>query len=120
MRAAPANNAASALVQLQAHVAGDVALGVFEEALQPSSQVVKPVAGIDQLRITTAQKFLELNHFPAMDQSFQVAMTGEQNRRAGRLVEFSTFDGEEAVFDDITAADAVFAAQSVQLSHQGN
>src|SRR5262249_4302338 len=46
VRAAPADDLAGALVEFQAHLAGDVALGGPEEPLQGAAQVVEPQPGV--------------------------------------------------------------------------
>src|SRR5262249_52611671 len=48
VRTAAAEDAAAALVQLEPYLAGDVTLGLLEEALQGAAEVVEPESAVDQ------------------------------------------------------------------------
>src|SRR5262249_29262274 len=45
-------------------------------------------------------------------------MSSPENRRRWRFIEFSALDPEQAVLDNITAADAMFAAEPIELAHE--
>ena len=49
---------------------------------------------------------------------FECAVSGLQDRDAGRLVNAARLHADKAVLDQIDAADAVFAAEVVELRQQ--
>src|SRR5438128_4940815 len=74
MLAAPAKHGATPLVELQAHLAGDVALRLLEESLQRPPQIAEPKTHVNQLSVAATQRFLELDHLSALHKAFQIAV----------------------------------------------
>ena len=52
-------------------------------------------------------------HFAVEHQAFEVEVRGPQTREPGRFVAAARFEADEAVFDDVDAADAVAAREGV-------
>src|SRR5262249_59113713 len=75
-------------------------------------------ARVHQLGETTAERLLQLNQLPALDHAFEVPVGGQQQRRRGRLVEFTTLDAKEPILDHVAAAYAVPPSENIQFPYQ--
>src|SRR5205807_3601753 len=118
MGTAPAEHRAGALVELQAHVAGYVALRLLKKALQGAAQITEPEAHVHKLGIAPAQAILELDELLALHEIFQIEMRREENGRGRHFVKLAALDSEEAVFHHVAPANGVLASQAIELAHE--
>src|SRR6266545_4703177 len=71
-------------------------------------------SGVHQVGIPQRDLVLQPQRAPVEDELLQLAVRGEQQRAARRLVDAARFHPHEAVLDDVGAADAVLAGDRVQ------
>ena len=60
----------------------------------------------------------ESAHLPVQSQAFKIHVCGPQDGEAGRLIAASGFDADEAVLDNVDAANAVLAGQSIDSEEE--
>ena len=75
----------------------------------------EPEAVVDELRIARHQLVLEVSNFTIETDRLDGTMSAHHDRSAGRLVSAAALHSNEAVLDDVETADAVVAAETVQL-----
>ena len=103
-----------ALVECQRHRAVDIVLRAFDESLQRFAQRREPQAEVHDLGVLQADVLLEVRQVAVEAQRFQLAMRGEQQRSAGRLIAAARLDADEAVLHQVDAANGVARADFVQ------
>jgi hypothetical protein len=77
----------------------------------------EPEAVIDQLRVARHQLVFQVHRAAVERDRFHRPVGGEQDRAARGLVDAARFHADEAVLDEIDAADAVVAAESFSLAN---
>ena len=107
-----------ALVELEAHVALDMLLALVDQRLQHLALGREPEAVVDQLGVARHQLVLEMAGAAVERDRFDGPVRGEQDRAARRLVHAARLHADEAVLDQIDAADAVVAAELVEPGEQ--
>ena len=104
------------LVKFEFHFAGYIFLSAFYESLDSLAQRGKPFSFIHDLCEFIAHIKLRSGGFTIQDQLFQLLMSFIKDGSAGSLVNAAGFHAYHTVFHDIHDADAVLAAQLVQLA----
>jgi hypothetical protein len=107
-------------VQLDANGAGDVALRACDVGGDVLVVGAEPEAVVDQFRVFDSDLLLQAHLLLGERHAFERAMRGVEDDTGRRFVDFAAFDADEAVFDGVDAADAVFAAEFVQAFDDGD
>ena len=107
-----------ALVEAQSDLAAHGALCARKEGLQGFAERCEPLAGIEERGILFAERASGGKGIAVEHQGFQAPLCLEQNCDAGNLVNAARLHADDAVFDDVKDADAVLAADFVQLAEQ--
>ena len=107
-----------ALVELQLDVAGDGFLQVVGEGADGLTQRGEPLAVVDQLAHLLGQLCLEVHGLLVQRDGFQNIVRLVQDGTAGGLIDAAALHADETVLDDVQQADAVGAAQLVQVLDQ--
>src|SRR5207244_6791464 len=107
-----------ALVELEAHGAGDVTLALVHERLQRSSLRREPEAVVDHLGIPRDEGVTEVEHLTVEGERLQRAPRDVEDRAAGRLVHTARLHPDEPVLDEIHPPHAVLAAEAVQVRQE--
>src|SRR5690349_12135559 len=117
-RALAADDDRIALVELHADAAGDMLLALVDQGLQHLALGREPEAVIDQPGIARHQLVPEMHGAAVERDALDAAVRGEEDGAAGRLVHAARLHPDEAVLDQIEAADAVVVAELVELREQ--
>ncbi len=112
------DHARQPLVELEAHRALDILLAPVDERLQHLALGGVPEAVIDELGVARHQLVLEMRRAAVEGDAFDAAMRRVQDGAAGRLVDAARLHADEAVLDEVEAADAVLAAELVELRQE--
>src|SRR5208282_18847 len=104
-----------ALVELQSHAAVHRPLRRIDHRLQHDSLRRPPVAVVDQARVARHELVLQVRDLAIKADRLDGAMRLEHDRAAGRLVAAARFHADITVLDQVEAADAVTAADAVEL-----
>ena len=118
VRALAAGHHHVALVELEPHLALDVLLALVDQRLQHLALGREPEAVVDQLGVARHQLVLEMRRAAVERDRLDAAMRRQQDGAAGRLVDAARLHADEAVLDQIDAADAVGLAERVELREQ--
>ncbi len=107
-----------AFVELEPHRAADVSLGGGDEGVQGLPQLAEPQAVVDEFGVLDRDEILVAHGVLVQADALQ-GLVGAAEDRAGRgLVDAAAFHADQAVFDDVGPADAVPAAERVQLGEE--
>ena len=105
-----------ALVELELYFSGHVLLGGLHECLDGLAQRGEPFSFVYDLGELVAQLLLCLHGGAVKDQLLELVMCGlHQDGSARCLIDAAGLHAYDTVLDDIHDADAVLAAQLVQL-----
>ena len=103
-------------VEFEFHFAGYVFLGLLDEGLHCFTQRSEPFSFIYDLSKLVAHVKLHGGGLAVKDQLFKLLMRLVQDGSAGSLINAAGFHADNAVFHDVHDADAVLAAQLVELA----
>ena len=117
-RAAPAHHPAPAGLEAEAHLAGDVALGLDEEGVEGLLERGEPQAVVDQLRPARLEPELLVVEVALQGEVLQVGVGQEQGQGARAFVRLAALDADPAVLHHVEAAEAVGADHPVQLGDE--
>ena len=81
--------------------------GFFEERVERFAQRREPQAVVNHLGVIERELLLVMRHVLGERQRFQLAVRGHDQRAAGSLIAAARFHADEAVLDQVDAADAV-------------
>ena len=104
-----------ALVKLELYFSGHVLLGGLYECLDGLTQRGEPFSFVNDLCELAAELFLCLHGLTVKDQLLKLVMCSHQDRSARCLIDAAGLHAYDTVLDDIDDADAVLAAELVQL-----
>ncbi len=105
-----------ATVEDHADVAGNVLLRVFDEGVQGALERGEPLSVVDQLCPALANSCLEAGLFALDGDVLEVLVRGDQRHGTrGGFIDFAGLDADEAIFNDVDAANALGACTAVQL-----
>ena len=107
-----------ALVELEAHPAVDALLGVVDEGLQREALGAPPVAVVDHAGVARHEVVLEVGDFAVERDRFDGAVGAQQDGAARGFIAAAALHADVAVFHQVEAADAVLAAELVELGEQ--
>ena len=107
-----------ALVQLELHFAGDVLLGLFHEGGDGFPQRSVPLAEIDKLGVFQGHLLFVMLGLPIQANGLQYLMGAVEDAAAGSLVDAAGLHAHQTVLHQVGQADAIAAADEVQLFHQ--
>ena len=105
-----------ALVQTEFDFAGHVFLGGLDESLLRFTQRGEPLAFVNKAGELVADLILHLIGGAVQDQLFQLLVGFHQDGAAGSLINASGLHADNTVLNDVNDADAVLAAQLVELA----
>src|SRR3990167_1471255 len=111
-----ANDNHVALVQFDAHPAVHALLGVVDQRLQCLAFRRPPVAVVNHRRVARHQVVFQVRDFAVQRDRLDGAVRLEHDRAAGGLVAATRLHADVAVLHQVEAADAVLAAQCVQIA----
>ena len=103
-----------ALVERERHRPVHVVLRACDECLERLAQRREPQSEVDDLGILQSDVLLEVRQLAIETERFQFAMRRQQQRAAGRLVAAARLDADEAVLDQVDAADSITRTDFVQ------
>ena len=106
-----------AFVELEADFAVDRLLGLGDEGLEGVALGGKPEAIVDELGIGRNEAIAKVLGIAVDGEGFEVLVGSQKNGAAGGLVDAAAFHANEAVLDDVNAADAVSATEVVEEAH---
>lgn len=78
----------------------------------------EPESIVNKLGQPRRQRVPELAHFAVHGQSFNVDVGDAEDGAAGGFVAAAGLDADETVFDNVDTADAVFAAELVEVEEE--
>ena len=99
-----------AFVEFQADFAGDFLLGLGDEGLDGFALGGEPKAVVNELGVFRDEGVAGHLELAVHDEGLEIAVGGEQDEAAGGFVDAAGFHADEAVLDDVDAADAVGTA----------
>ena len=104
-----------ALVEFQAHHAGDGTLGVVDERVQGFPQGAEPQALVDEFPVLQGHQVLELQGGVVQHQGFQFPVGDHEDGAAGGLVKAPGLHPHQTVLHHVHPADAVLAPQGIEV-----
>ena len=104
-----------ALVEPQLHLAGHGLLRLLDKPIESLAQRREPLAVVNQVGVVERDLLLVVHRGAVERQRFELAMRRHDDRAARCLIAAARFHPDEAVLDQIDTADAVLAADAVQL-----
>ena len=107
-----------AFVEFETYIAVDVFLGPVDGGLEHFALGGEPEAVVDHFGVAGHQLVLEVRFLAVEGDRFDGAVGLEHDRAAGGFVAAAALHADEAVLDQVEAADAVLASQSVELCEQ--
>ena len=108
----------SAFEEFHAHIAGNRFLAFGDGGLKHFALRRKPESVVDQCGVFRNQAVAQVHHFAVHRDRFDRAVRMVQDGAAGGFVDAAVFHAGKTVFDNVDAADSVFATQRVELAHQ--
>jgi len=107
-------------VERQPNRAAHGALRALDVGVEVAPVAGEPFALVNEARVLCRDRSLETPNLGVEHQVFEGPMRRVQNDGRRRFVDFSRLDSHEAVLDHVDAADAVQAAQTVELLDERN
>src|SRR5229473_6953079 len=107
-----------ALPQFEADGAGHALLRDVKKTVERGAQRRKPQAVVNQLGVTQRKRLLKMRGLAIHGKRFEFAMRGDQQRAAGSFVRAARLHADQAIFDDVGAADTVLRGDLVQRVQQ--
>src|SRR5215831_3177224 len=104
-----------ALIELEAHHALHLLLALVDQRLQHQPLWREPKSVVDELGVARHQLVLEVCGAAVERDRFDRPMGREQDGAPGGLIDPARLHADEAVFDEVDAADPVIAAELVEL-----
>src|SRR5581483_8099255 len=111
----PSGDDGPAAVQGHPDVAGDVLVGLVDEAVQGPLERGEPLAVVDQFAPALLDLPLEAGEFALDGDVLQLLVRGDQRDGAGGLVDLAGLDADQPVLDHVDPADALGAGPLVEL-----
>src|SRR6266576_6293767 len=106
-------------VEREANRPADGALCALDVGVEVAPVAGEPLALVHEARVLRGNGRLETPSLGVEHQVFEGPVRGVKNDGRRRLVDLARLDPHEAVLDHVDAADAVQAAQTVELLNQG-
>src|SRR6266481_979955 len=116
-------NVERALPQFEADGASDALLRNVEKSIESFAQRRKPQTVVDQLGVTQRECLLKMRGLAIDGEPLQFLMGFDEKGSAGSFVSAARFHSDEAILDEIRAADALAGAavrKAVGSEFQGN
>src|SRR6267154_898384 len=107
-------NVERALPQFEADGASDALLRNVEKSIESFAQRRKPQTVVDQLGVTQRECLLKMRGLAIDGEPLQFLMGFDEKGSAGSFVSAARFHSDEAIFDEIRAADAVLGGDFVE------
>src|SRR5215831_12672695 len=104
-----------ALIELESHHALHLLLALVDQRLQHQPLWREPKSVVDELGVARHQLVLEVCGAAVERDRFDRPMGREQDGAPGGLIDPARLHADEAVFDEVDAADPVIAAELVEL-----
>src|SRR6266404_1389553 len=104
-----------ALPKFEADSAGDALLRDIEESVERFAQRRKPQAVVNQLGVAQRECLLEMRGLAVDCQALEFLMRFDEQRSAGSFVRAAGFHSDEAIFDEVGAADAMSRCNFIEL-----
>src|SRR5262249_27308455 len=102
-----AHDVECALPQLEADRAGDTLLRYLEETVERQALRREPHAVVDKFGIPNRQRLLQMRRFTVDRKALEFAMRGDKQCAAGSFVRATGLHTNEAIFDEVGAANTV-------------
>src|SRR6266403_3679995 len=109
-----------ALPEFQADSAGDALLRDVEKSVERFAQRREPQTVIDELGIAQRKRLLKMRGFAVDRQALEFLVRFDEQRSAGSFVRAAGFHSDEAIFDEVGAADAVLRGDFVECIKQNH
>src|SRR5205823_2797120 len=93
-------------------------LALVDRRLEHLALGREPEAVVDEAGVARHQLVLEVHSATVERDALYATMRGEQDRTTGRLVDPARLHADEAVLDQVEAADAIVVAELVELRQQ--
>jgi hypothetical protein len=94
-------------------------LALVDQRLEHLALGAEPEAVIDELGVARHDLVLEMHGAAVERDALDAAVRRQQDRAAGRLVDAARLHADEAVLDQVQAADAIVVAQAVERVRSG-
>src|SRR5712664_1314049 len=107
-------NVESALPQFEADGAGDALLRDVEKSIERFAQRREPQTVVNQLGVAQREGLLEMRGFAVNGEPLEFLMGLDEESSAGSFVGAARLHSDEAIFDEVGAADAVFCGDFVE------
>src|SRR5215813_401370 len=115
-----ARDAERALPEFESDGSGNTLLRNIKKTVEGLTLGREPDAVVDEFGVTHGEGLLQVRGFPVDGEAFEFAMRGDEQRAAGSFVSATGFHSDEAIFDEVGAADAVTGSDFVQSIQQIN
>src|SRR5690606_21665678 len=103
-----------ALVELETDGAGDALLGLVNEGLQGLALGGEPEAVVNELGVFRDERVAQVLDLAVEGEGFELLVRLHEDGAARGLIDAAALHADEAVFNDVNAADAVLAAELVE------
>src|ERR1700676_961420 len=103
-----------ALPQFETDGASDALLRNVEKSVESFAQRREPQTVVDQLGVTQRECLLKMRGLAIDGEPLQFLMSFDEKGSAGSFVSAARFHSDEAIFDEISAADTVFGGDFVE------
>src|SRR5437588_8299733 len=107
-----------AFPEFQADGAGDALLRNVEKSIERFAKRRKPQAVVDKFRVAQRERLLEMRGFAVHGEALEFLVRFDEQRSAGSLVRAARFHPDEAIFDEVGAADAVLRGDFIERVEQ--
>src|SRR6266851_2350917 len=107
-------NIERAFPEFQADGASDALLRDVEKSVERFAQRCEPQTVVNQFSVTQRERLLEMRSFAVNGEPLQFLMRFHEQRSAGSFVGAARFHSDEAIFDQVGAADAVLGGNFIQ------
>src|SRR5208283_3018448 len=109
-----------ALPEFQADRASDALLGHAEKTIERFTERREPQSVIDEFGVTHRKSLLKVGSFPVESEPFQFAVRGNEERSPGGFIRPARLHAHKAIFNKVSAANAVLCGNVVQCIKKFN
>ena len=106
-----------AFIEFEANLAVDRFLGLGDEGLEGIALGCKPEAVVNKFGVGWDESIAKVLGIAVDGEGLEVLVGCEEDGAAGSLIDAAGLHADEAVLDDVNAADAVLAAEEVEDAH---